>query len=124
VIGANPAVILQFPRGGSLARQLAADPPASVAQGAVLAEPGDTDDQGVLVPPDAGEVVLTVPSPEALSRDPAQVRRVIDRAGTGTEPLVIVIDDAEELREDELAGLVQAAARSSRPVIVRVIRDA
>ena len=90
----------------------------------MLAEPGDTDDQGVLVPPNAGEVVLTVPSPEALSRDPAQVRRVIDRAGTGTEPLVIVIDDAEELREDELAGLVQAAARSSRPVIVRVIRDA
>ena len=76
------------------------------------------------MPPNAGEVVLTVPSPEALSRDPAQVRRVIDRAGTGTEPLVIVIDDAEELREDELAGLVQAAARSSRPVIVRVIRDA
>jgi hypothetical protein len=37
---------------------------------------------------------------------------------------VIVIDDAEELREEELAALVQAAARSSRPVIVRVIRDA
>jgi hypothetical protein len=90
----------------------------------VLAEPGETDDQGVLVPPDAGEVVLTVPSPEALSRDPAQVGRVIGRAGTGTEPLVIVIDDAEELREEELAALVQAAARSSRPVIVRVIRDA
>jgi len=124
VISANPAVILQFPRGGSLERQLAADPPASVTHGAVLAEPGETDDQGVLVPPDAGEVVLTVPSPEALSREPAEVGRVIDRAGTGTEPLVIVIDDAEELRDEELAALVQAAARSSRPVIVRVIRDA
>jgi hypothetical protein len=119
-----PAVILQFPRGGSLERQLAADPPASVAQGAVLAEPGETDDQGVLVPPDAGEVVFTVPSPEALSREPAEVGRVIEHAGTGTEPLVIVIDDAEELREEELAALVQAAARSSRPVIVRVIRYA
>jgi hypothetical protein len=124
VISANPAVILQFPRGGSLERQLASDPPASVAHGAVLAEAGETDDQGVLVPPDAGEVVLTVPSPEALSREPAEVGRVIGRAGTGTEPLVIVIDDAEELREEELAALVQAAARSSRPVIVRVIRDA
>jgi hypothetical protein len=123
VISANPAVILQFPRGGSLERQLAADPPASIAQGAVLAAPGETDDQGVLVPPDAGEVVLTVPSPEALTREPAEVARVIDRAGTGTEPLVIVIDDAEELREEELTALVQAAARSSRPVIVRVIRD-
>ena len=124
MISANPAVILQFPRGGSLERRLAADPPASIAQGAVLAEPGETDDQGVLVPPDAGEVVLTVPSPEALSREPAEVGRVIGRAGTGTEPLVIVIDDAEELREEELAALVQAATRSSRPVIVRVIRDA
>jgi hypothetical protein len=90
----------------------------------VLAEPGDTDDQGVLVPPDAGEVVLTVPSPEALPREPAEVGRVIDRAGTGTEPLVIVIDDAEELRDEELAPLVHAAASSSRPVIVRVIRNA
>ena len=124
MISANPVVILQFPRGGSLERQLAADPPASVAQGAVLAEPGETDDQGVLVPPDAGEVVLTLPSPEALSREPAEVSRVIYRAGTGTEPLVIVIDDAEELREEELAALVRAAARSPRPVIVRVIRDA
>jgi hypothetical protein len=89
----------------------------------VLAQRGDTDDQGVLVPPDAGEVVLAVPSPEALPREPAEVDRVIDRAGTGTEPLVVVIDDAEELREEELAPLVQAAVRSSRPVIVRVIRN-
>ncbi|MGZ4218709.1 MAG: hypothetical protein ACXVHB_08075 [Solirubrobacteraceae bacterium] len=124
MISANPAVILQFPQGGSLERQLATNPPASVAQGAVLAERGDTDDQGVLVPPDAGEVILSVPSPEALSREPAEVGHVIDRAGTGTEPLVIVIDDAEELREEELAPVVQAAARSSRPVILRVIRDA
>jgi hypothetical protein len=90
----------------------------------VLAQGGDTDDQGVLVPPDAGEVVLTVPSPEALRREPAEVDRVIDRAGTGTEPLVVVIDDAEELREEELAPLVRAVARSSRAVILRVIRDA
>lgn len=90
----------------------------------MLAESGDTDDQGVLVPPNAGEVVLTVPSPEALSREPAEVRQVIDRAGTGTEPLVVVIDDAEEIRDEELAPLVEAAARSSRPVILRVIRNA
>lgn len=113
-----------MPRGGPLERQLANDPPASVAEGVVLAQPGDTDDQGVLVPPDAGEVVLSVASPEGLSREPAQVRRVIDQAGTGTEPLVIVIEDAEELREEELAPVVAAAARSSRAVIVRVIRDA
>jgi hypothetical protein len=124
VISANPVVILQFPRGGPLERQLAGDPPSSVAQGAVLAEPGYTDDQGVLVPPDAGEVVLSMASPEGLAREPAEVRRVIDRAGTGTEPLVIVIEDAEELREEELTSVVAAAACSSRPVILRVIRNA
>lgn len=124
MISANPVVILQFPRGGPLERQLAGDPPASVAQGAVLAEPSYTDSQGVLVPPDAGEVVLSMASPEGLAREPAEVRRVIDRAGTGTEPLVIVIEDAEELREEELASVVAAATRSSRPVILRVIRNA
>lgn len=123
MISADPAVILQFPRGGPLARQLAAEPPPSVAQGAVLAQAGDTDDQGALVPPDAGEVVLSVPSPEALSREPAEVGRVIDRAGTGTQPLVIVIEAADELREEELTALVKAAQHSTRPVIVRVNRN-
>jgi hypothetical protein len=89
----------------------------------VLVQDGDTDEQGALVPPDAGEVVLSVPSPEALSREPAEVSRVIERAGSGTEPLVIVIEAAEELREEELTALVQAAQRSTRPVIVRVNRN-
>jgi hypothetical protein len=89
----------------------------------VLVQDGDTDEQGALVPPDAGEVVLSVPSPEALSREPAEVGRVIHRAGTGTEPLVIVIEAADELREEELTALVQAAQRSTRPVIVRVNRN-
>lgn len=84
---------------------------------------GDTDQQGALVPPGVGEVVLSVPSPEALSHDPAEVVRVIRRAGTGTEPLVIVIEAADELREEELAALVQAAQRSKRPVIARVNRN-
>ena len=75
------------------------------------------------MPPDAGEVVLSVLSPEALSREPAEVGRVIGRAGTGTQPLVIVIEAADELREEELAALVQAAERSTRPVIVRVNRN-
>jgi hypothetical protein len=123
VISADPAVILQIPRGGPLDQQLKRDPPPSVARGAVLAQGGDTDEQGALVPPDAGEVVLSVPSPEALSREPAEVGRVIDRAGTGTEPLVIVIEAADELREEELTALVQAAQRSRRPVIVRVNRN-
>jgi hypothetical protein len=112
------------PLGGSLERQLAAQPPASVSSGAAVVEHEQPDEQGNLEPPVAGEIVLSVASPEGLSREPDEVHRVIANAGTGTEPLVIVIEDAEELCEEELAPVVAAAARSSRPVILRVIRDA
>jgi hypothetical protein len=112
------------PSGGALDQQLKAQPPASVSDGAAVVEREQPDEQGNLEPPPAGEIVLSVASPEALSRDPDEVHRVIAHAGTGTEPLVILIEDAEELRDEELAPVVAAAARSSRPVILRVIRDA
>ena len=67
--------------------------------------------------------MLSVPSPEAL-RETDEVHRVIARAGTGNEPLVIVVEVAEEFRDQELAALVEAASRASRPVILRVIRNA
>jgi hypothetical protein len=112
------------PLGGTLDRELTAQPLVSVSSGAAIVEREQPDEQGNLEPPPAGEIVLSVPSPEALSRDPDEVRRVVERAGTGIEPLVIVIEDAEHLRDEELAPVVQAAARSPRPVILRVIRDA
>jgi hypothetical protein len=68
--------------------------------------------------------VLSVPSPEALAREADEVRRVIAEAGTGVEPLVVVIEAAEELRDEELAPALAASAHASRPVILRVIRDA
>jgi hypothetical protein len=116
-------VIIQVPRGGVLARQLEAQPPPSVAGGDVILEHGLTDEQGVLEPPSGGQVVLSVPSPEALEREAHEVRRVISGAGPGVEPLVVVVDAAEELREEELAVIVQAAEHSPRPVILRVIRN-
>jgi hypothetical protein len=45
-------------------------------------------------------------------------------AGTGVEPLVVVVEAAEELREDELAAIVDAAGHTSRAVILRILRDA
>ncbi len=112
-----------MPRGGPLERQLSAEPPAAVTRGEAVVQFALTDALGNLLPPLAGEVVMSVPSPEAFAREPEAVRRVIERAGTGVEPLVIVIEDAEELREEELAALLHAANHSRRAVIVRVIRD-
>jgi hypothetical protein len=113
-----------LPRGGALAQQLATDPPPSVSDGDVVIEHGLTDDEGNLEPPLGGEVVLSVPSPEALARDPDEVRRVISGAGPGVEPLVVVAQAAEELRDEEVRAVLGAAEHSARPVILRVIRDA
>jgi hypothetical protein len=95
-----------------------------VAAGEVVVEIGATDRAGNLDPPAAGEVVLSVPSPETLAREAAEVRRVVGQAGTGIEPLVVVVEAAEELRQDELAAVLDAAAHSSRPLVLRVIRNA
>lgn len=90
----------------------------------MIVETGETDAAGNLEPPAAGEVVLSVPSPETLARQPSEIHRVIGEAGTGIEPLVVVVEAAEELREEELAAVLDAAAHNSRPVVLRVIRNA
>jgi hypothetical protein len=89
-----------------------------------VVEAGPTDAEGNLEPPAAGEVVLSVASPEALAREAGEVRRVIAAAGTAIEPLVLLVEAAEELREDELAAVLEAAGHSTRPVILRVLRNA
>jgi hypothetical protein len=120
----DPRLIIQVAQGGRLEGQLRSRPPDAIASGKVLIEAGPADAAGGLESPNVGEVVLSVPSPETLAREPEAVRRVIARAGTGVEPLVVVVEAAEELREEELAGVLDAAERSPRPVILRIIRDA
>lgn len=119
----QPKLILQLPRGGAVDRQLTADALPSVASGDIIVEAGPTDAEGRLDPPAAGQVVLSVPSPEALQREAATVRRVIGQAGTGVEPVVVVVEVAEELREEELSAVLDAANHTSRAVILRVIGD-
>jgi len=119
----DPKLIVQVPRGSAVQRQLREAPPAGVAGGEVVVEAGPTDDEGNLEAISAGEVVLSVPSPEGLARDADAVRQVIARAGTGVEPLVVVVEAAEELRDEELAPVLAATAHTSRAVILRVIRD-
>jgi hypothetical protein len=117
-IPGEPRLIIQIPRGGALARAL-----EGLREEGVVVELGPTDPEGNLEAETAGEVVLSVPSPETLEREPDEVRRVIARAGTGTEPLVVVVEAAEELRQDELASVLDAAGEASRPVILRVVRQ-
>jgi hypothetical protein len=123
-VGYEPRLIIQVPSGGAVDRQLSAQTLASVASGEVVVEGGPTDAEGNLESPAAGQVVLSLPSPETLEREADEVRRVIGQAGTGVEPLVVVVEAAEELREGELASILGAASHTSRAVILRVIRDA
>ena len=116
------SLIIQVPRDSAVREQLSTRPPATDAGVEVVVQAGPTDADGDLESLTGGEVVLSVPSPEALEREADEVRRVISGAGTGTAPLVVVVDAAEELREEELAPVLEAAARTARPVILRVIR--
>jgi hypothetical protein len=114
------ALIIQLPAGSAVDRQLEEDPPPSVASSRVVIERVTADVDGTIQPPEAGQVVLSVLSPESLRREPEQVRRQI-RPGDGSAPPVVVVEVAEELREDELGVLLQAAEAASRVVILCIL---
>jgi hypothetical protein len=120
----QPSLIVQVPRGGAVDMQLAAHALPSMESGKVVVEAGPTDAEGNLEASVAGQVVLSLPSPEALEREAGQVRRVIAHAGTGIEPLIVEVEAAEELRENELETLLDATRHASRTVILRIVRDA
>lgn len=117
----DPALIVQVPRGSAIEQQLRDQPPTSLEAVDVLVQTGPTDDAGNLEDL-AGQVVLTVPSPEELARHADDLERVLHDAGTGTAPLVVIVEAAEQFEEDETKPLVAAARRAPRPVILRVIR--
>jgi hypothetical protein len=120
----EPSLILQIPRFGEVARRLRADPPMSVANGHVVVEHFPLDDDGRLEAPDGGEVILTVLSPEALRREPERARDAARQAAESDQPPVIIVEAAEELREDELAVVLDAADRAHRILIMRVMENA
>jgi hypothetical protein len=113
-------LIIQLPRDGALDRYFRDDPPLSLASGRVVLEHLPADADGRILPPAGGEVVLSVLSPEAL-RDAEQVERVIRQAPAAGEPLVVRVQDAEELRDDELTAVLDAAAHTRRVVILQVL---
>ena len=117
----EPTLIIQIPSGSAIERQLRDEPPPSVAQHDVLVQDGPTDERGNLEAL-AGEVVFSVPGPQGLTREGDELARAIRQAGTGTAPLVVLVEAAEELDEEQAAAVVGAARRAHRPVILRVIR--
>ena len=119
-----PRVIVELARDGAVDRHLRAGPPPSILGGRVVLDHIPADASGGLGPPEAAEVVMSVLSPEALTRDRQEVRDVVRRAAAGDEPLMIVVQAAEELREEELAVVLEAAERAGRLVILRIMADA
>ena len=117
-------LIVQIPRGGEVDRQMASQPPPSVEHGDVVVEHPATDSEGRLEAIETGQALLTLPSPEALGREADEVHRVIGRAGTGVQPILLVLETGEELTEEQLQIVLGAAAHTSRAVILRVIADA
>jgi hypothetical protein len=114
-------VIFQVPRGSAIERQLREEPPQVFRGDAVLVETGPTDAQGNLEGL-AGQTVLSVPSFSELERQVDELRHVLRQAGTGTQPLVVVVGAAEEIEERLATAVVDAARDAPRPVFVRVIR--
>jgi hypothetical protein len=117
------ALIVQVPRGGAVDRNWREDEPPSIASGQVIVERLPAGDDGTLEPPEAGEVIMSVLSPEAL-REPEEIQAAVSGAAPGEQALVILVEAAEYLREDELAVPLDAAQRSHRLVILRLMADA
>jgi hypothetical protein len=121
---ANPVrVIVQLARDGAVDRYLRAQPPPILASDQVVLDHIEVDPPGDIGPPEAGEVVMSVLSPEGL-RNAQEVRDAVGQAEAGAEAVTIVVRAAEELREDELAVVLEAARRADRLVIVRIAADA
>ena len=119
----EPSVIVQLPRDGAADRELHAYPPPSVASGQVVLEHVRAGAGGRLEPPEDSEIIMSVLSPEAL-RQPSEVGDAIEQAPEKRRPLMIIVEAAEELREEELAAVVGAAERARRLVIIRIMANA
>jgi hypothetical protein len=115
-------VIVELARDGAVDRYLRAEPPPSLASDQVVLDRIEVDPPGDIGPPEVGEVVLSVLSPEGL-RDAQGVRDAVAQTEVSDEPLTIVVEAAEELREDELAVVLDAARRADRQVVLRIMAD-
>jgi hypothetical protein len=110
-------LIVQVPQGGRLERRLREDPRGAVLDPVRPVTPGRID------PPAAARAVFSTASPEGLVREREELAGALAAARTGTEPLAILVEGAEELREDELAAAQEATAHAKRDVILVLMRE-
>jgi hypothetical protein len=123
-VGAHPheevvPLIVRVPSGSRVERQLRTSPPPAGER--IVLDVAAADSSGQ--PPSAGTVVLALPSPEGLLRERDALRRTIAQAGQVDEPLIVLLEAASELREDELRAALEAADRTERTVMLVVLRD-
>src|SRR3954451_4393580 len=93
-------LIVQMPIDRAVDRRLRAAPPASVARGEVALDAAPATDDGRLQAPDVGVVVASYPSAESLRPHPEDLGRASCQAGAGVEPLVVVLEAADHLRDE------------------------
>lgn len=113
------SLIVQVPEGGRLERQLRDGP---LARETVLA-PVRPVSPGRIDPPDAAKAVFSTASPEGLVRERDELARAVAAERSDTRPVAILVEGAEELREDELAAAREAADHAHGDVILVLLRD-
>jgi hypothetical protein len=114
-------VIIQLPRDSSIDAHLRSEPPASLTDRRIVLEHLTAGPDGRLTPPETGEVLLTVPSPEGLRRHADELLELATDAEEDGGPLVVVVEGAEYLRDNEIAAALDAAAASKRVLIVCIL---
>ena len=115
-------LIIQLPRGSSVDVHLREEPPGALTDGRVVLEHLTAGADGKLPPPAAGEIVLTVGSPEALRREPVEILRVVTDAAQDGDPLIVLVEGAGYLRDDEIDAVLDAAAATKRILILRIVQ--
>lgn len=111
-------LIIQLPRDSSVDAHTREEPPASLTDRRVVLEHLPAGPDGKLAPPAAGEILLTVPSPEALRTHADELLELVTDAEEDGGPLVVLVEGAEYLRDNEIAAALDAAAASKRVLIL------
>jgi hypothetical protein len=116
------ALIIQVPEGGRLEERLREEL-AGVPSAEVTIAPLRPVSPGRIDPPEAARPVFSTASPEGLVTAGDELVRAVRAARGGVAPLAVVVEGAEELRSDQLAAALEAAAQAERDVILVLMRE-